>query len=91
MGRTPKLDASDLSEIHDDITISALTLDAMDDDDLKVRMQHQKLKNLGFDTNASLDMVPISDTSFKNYKAQMKVKLRKGKIKPKSRDEPYKT
>lgn len=61
----------------------------MDDDDLMVRMQHQMLKNLGFNTNASLDMVPISDYSFKSYKAQMEVNSRKGKIKPKSRDEPY--
>jgi hypothetical protein len=90
MGRTPKLNAADLSEIHDDITIAALTLDAMDDDDLKVRMQHQMLKNLGFNTNASLDMVPISDGTFKNYKAQMEISSRRGKKKPKSRDEPYK-
>mmetsp|Transcript_16093 Transcript_16093/g.15450 ORF Transcript_16093/g.15450 Transcript_16093/m.15450 type:complete len:669 (+) Transcript_16093:53-2059(+) len=88
-GRTPKLNAADLQEILNDVTKASLNLDTMDDNDLKLRMQHQMLKNQGFNTNASLSLVSISDTTFRNYKELMEVTSRRGKIKPESRNETY--
>ena len=61
----------------------------MDDDDLRNLIQKQLLRKGGYNEDANVDLVNISDTTFKLYKEKMTVSIRKGKVKPVSRVEPY--
>jgi hypothetical protein len=61
----------------------------MTDDHLMERLQKQILKKLKYNLATSLDLVPISDSGFLEYKKQLKITQRQGKSKPKSRGDDF--
>ena len=75
--------------VEDEITNAALDLNAMTEADVKIAFQRRLVTKSGRNSHTSLDLVPISRITFRKYRKALKVSVRKGKVKPKSRVEPY--
>lgn len=88
-GRNRKLDLSQLEKVENCITEKALSLQAMDFDEIKEMLQKQLLIKNRLNSNTSLDMVPIDDKTVRKYMQEIGASDRKGKTKPKSRAEPF--
>ena len=82
--------AVELEDICNEITQSAITLSALDFDQVKSLLQSKLLEKRGYNQFADKErFAPIDDRTVRKYIVEMCSSEKKGKIKPISRIEPY--
>lgn len=89
-GRKRKITDEGIGDVLDDITNSALTLNAMTRQEVKLRFQEKIIQSQGLNSIANIEhFAPLSERTVIRYMKEMETPERKGKVKPLSRVEPF--